>query len=120
MRADNTTFTGGPLAVTAMQVVPAGGYNVQATAIAAVGAALIGLQGSYAGASDSSTVKAYGGTGITLPGGDVVISAENDSRQYSKASGIAAGYIGVGATVAQSTSSAGYRGLARHRCRYGR
>jgi hypothetical protein len=103
---DNSTFTGGALAVTAMQLVPAGGYNVQATAIAAVGAALIGLQGSYAGASDSSTVKAYGGTGITLPGGDVVISAENDSRQYSKASGIAAGYIGVGATVAQSTSNA--------------
>ena len=104
---DNTTFVGGPLAIAAMQVAPNSGYNVQATAYAGAGGALLGAQGSYAEADNHSTVKAYGGTTIHLPDGDVTIGAENDSKQLAKALGVAvSGFIGVGATVAKATSNA--------------
>ena len=104
---NSATFTGGDLAVTAAATVPTGGNTTYARSIAGGGGSLLGLQGSYSEASEDATVKAFGGTGLTLPAADVTIAAENDSNQYATATGIAVGgYIGLGATVAQVSSNA--------------
>jgi hypothetical protein len=103
---DNVTFAGGALAITAMALVPTGGTTTYAWALAGGGGSLIGVQGSYAKATENATVSAYGGAGITLPNGDVVIAAQNDSAQYAEATGLSAGFLALGATVAQTSSSA--------------
>ncbi|GMO58331.1 leukotoxin LktA family filamentous adhesin [Bradyrhizobium ottawaense] len=103
---DNTSFSGGALAVTAMALVPTSGTTTWAKALAGGGGSLIGAQGSYAKASENATVSAYGGTGITLPNADVTIAAENDSAQYAEATGLSTGFLALGATVAQTSSSA--------------
>ncbi|MGY4336462.1 filamentous hemagglutinin family protein [Bradyrhizobium sp. LM2.9] len=103
---DNAVFSGGALAVTAMALVPTSGTTTYAWALAGGGGSLIGAQGSLAMASENATVSAYGGTGITLPNGDVVIAAENDSSQYAQATGLSTGFLALGATVAQTSSSA--------------
>ncbi|KJC41165.1 leukotoxin LktA family filamentous adhesin [Bradyrhizobium sp. LTSP857] len=103
---DNTSFSGGALAVTAMALVPTGGTTTYAWSLAGGAGSLIGAQGSYAKASENATVSAYGGTGITLPNSDVVIAAENDSAQYAEATGLSTGFLALGATVAQTSSSA--------------
>jgi hypothetical protein len=103
---DNVTFAGGALAVTAMALVPTGGTTTYAWALAGGGGSLIGAQGSLAQASENATVSAYGGTGITLPNANVTIAAENDSAQYAEATGLSTGFLALGATVAQTSSSA--------------
>jgi hypothetical protein len=103
---DNTTFSGGALGVTAMALVPTGGTTTYAWSLAGGGGSLIGAQGSYARASENATVTAYGGTGIHLPNADVVIAAENDSSQYAESTGLSTGFLAIGATVAQVSSSA--------------
>ncbi|WP_245502187.1 leukotoxin LktA family filamentous adhesin [Bradyrhizobium betae] len=103
---DNASFSGGALAVTAMALVPTSGTTTWAKALAGGGGSLIGAQGSYAKASENATVSAYGGTGITLPNADVTIAAENDSAQYAEATGLSTGFLALGATVAQTSSSA--------------
>ncbi len=116
---DNTSFSGGKLAVTAMALVPivgtqtSGGITTPiygtttwAKALAGGGGSLIGAQGSYAKASETATVKAYGGTGIRLPNADVSIKAENDSSQYAEGTGLSSGFLALGATVAQTVSNA--------------
>ncbi|SCB10737.1 hypothetical protein GA0061098_1001397 [Bradyrhizobium shewense] len=117
---DNTSFSGGALGVTAMALVPIIGTQTNADgttttiygtttyakALAGGGGSLIGAQGSYAKASENATVSAYGGTGIRLPNADVTIAAENDSAQYAEATGLSSGFLALGATVAQTSSSA--------------
>lgn len=117
---DNTVFSGGALAVTAMALVPIIGTQTNtdgstttiygtttyAKALAGGGGSLIGAQGSYAKASQNATVSAYGGTGIELPNADVIIAAQNDSAQYAEATGLSTGFLALGATVAQTSSSA--------------
>ncbi|MBR1196473.1 leukotoxin LktA family filamentous adhesin [Bradyrhizobium sp. AUGA SZCCT0158] len=103
---NSTTFTGGDVSVTAMALTPSSGNGIYARAIAGGGGSLIGVQGSYAETRENSTVSAYGGTGITLPDGDFIIAAQNDSNQYATATGIAAGYIAAGATISKVTSNA--------------
>ncbi|MET4326721.1 hypothetical protein ABIB80_002547 [Bradyrhizobium sp. i1.15.2] len=103
---DNTTFSGGALGVTAMALVPTGGTTTYAWSLAGGGGSLIGAQGSYARASENATVSAYGGIGIHLPNADVVIAAENDSSQYAESTGLSTGFLAIGATVAQVSSSA--------------
>ncbi|PDT90960.1 leukotoxin LktA family filamentous adhesin [Bradyrhizobium sp. Y36] len=116
---DNTSFSGGKLAVTAMALVPiigtqtSGGVTTLiygtttwAKALAGGGGSLIGAQGSYAKASENATVKAYGGAGIRLPNADVSIKAENDSSQYAEGTGLSSGFLALGATVAQTSSNA--------------
>ncbi|WBL81227.1 leukotoxin LktA family filamentous adhesin [Bradyrhizobium xenonodulans] len=103
---DNASFSGGALAVTAMALVPTSGTTTWAKALAGGGGSLIGAQGSYAKALENATVSAYGGTGITLPNADVTIAAENDSAQYAEATGLSSGFLALGATVAQTSSSA--------------
>ena len=77
---NSTQFTGGPLTVSAAALVPAGNRSADAEALAGGGGALLGAQGSYAGANNTSTVRAYGGTNVTLPNANVTISAQNDTR----------------------------------------
>ncbi|MEH2493083.1 leukotoxin LktA family filamentous adhesin [Bradyrhizobium sp. AZCC 2230] len=103
---DNTIFSGGAISVAAMALVPTGGTTTYAWALAGGGGSLIGAQGSYAKASENATVNAYGGTGITLPNANVTIAAENDSAQYAQATGLSSGFLALGATVAQTSSSA--------------
>ena len=117
---DNTIFSGGALGVTAMALVPILGTQTNsdgttttiygtttyAYALAGGGGSLIGAQGSWARASQNATVSAYGGVGIRLPNADVVIAAENDSSQYAEATGLSSGFLALGATVAQTSSSA--------------
>lgn len=117
---DNAIFSGGALGVTAMALVPIigtqnnsdgttttlYGTTTYAYALAGGGGSLIGAQGSWARASENATVSAYGGVGIRLPNADVVIAAENDSAQYAKATGLSTGFLALGATVAQTSSSA--------------
>ncbi|MBR1212048.1 leukotoxin LktA family filamentous adhesin [Bradyrhizobium sp. JYMT SZCCT0180] len=103
---NSTTFTGGDVSVTAMALAPSSGNGIYARAIAGGGGSLIGVQGSYAETRENSTVSAYGGTGITLPDGDFIIAAQNDSNQYATATGIAAGYVAAGATISKVTSNA--------------
>ncbi|MCP2208780.1 leukotoxin LktA family filamentous adhesin [Bradyrhizobium diazoefficiens] len=116
---DNTSFSGGKLAVTAMALVPIIGTQTNGTtttpiygtttwakALAGGGGSLIGAQGSFARASENATVKAYGGAGIRLPNADVSITAENDSSQYAEGTGLSSGFLALGATVAQTSSDA--------------
>ncbi|MBR1266082.1 leukotoxin LktA family filamentous adhesin [Bradyrhizobium sp. AUGA SZCCT0222] len=103
---NSTTFSGGDVSVTAMALAPSSGNGIYARAIAGGGGSLIGVQGSYAETRENSTVSAYGGTGITLPDGDFIIAAQNDSNQYATATGIAAGYVAAGATISKVTSNA--------------
>jgi filamentous hemagglutinin family protein len=103
---NDASFSGGELSVTAMALVPTGSTTTYAWALAGGGGSLIGAQGSYAKASENATVSAYGGTGITLPNADVTIAAENDSAQYAEATGLSSGFLALGASVAQVSSSA--------------
>ncbi|WP_456617783.1 leukotoxin LktA family filamentous adhesin [Bradyrhizobium sp. P5_C12] len=103
---DNVSFSGGALAVTAMALVPTDGTTTWAKALAGGGGSLIGAQGSLAQASENATVNAYGGTGIRLPNANVTIAAENDSAQYAEGTGLSTGFLALGATVAQTSSSA--------------
>ncbi|PJG56131.1 leukotoxin LktA family filamentous adhesin [Bradyrhizobium forestalis] len=103
---DDVRLSGGALDVSAKALVPTSGTTTWAKALAGGGGSLIGAQGSYAQASQNVTVKAYGGTGIRLPNADVTIEAENDSAQYAEAAGLSSGFLALGATVAQTSSSA--------------
>ncbi|MBB4256287.1 leukotoxin LktA family filamentous adhesin [Bradyrhizobium sp. CIR3A] len=103
---DNVSFSGGALDVSAKALVPTSGTTTWAKALAGGGGSLIGAQGSYAKASQNATVNAYGGTGIRLPNANVTIEAENDSAQYAEATGLSSGFLALGATVAQTSSSA--------------
>jgi len=103
---NSTQFTGGPLTVSAAALVPLNNRSADAEALAGGGGALLGAQGSYAGANNTSTVMAYGGTNVTLPNANVTISAQNDSSQTANALGIAVGWVGVGATVTDASSNA--------------
>ncbi|WP_298241882.1 leukotoxin LktA family filamentous adhesin [uncultured Bradyrhizobium sp.] len=103
---DNVSFSGGALDVSAKALVPTVGTTTWAKALAGGGGSLIGAQGSYAKASQNTTVNAYGGTGIRLPNANVTIEAENDSAQYAEATGLSSGFLALGATVAQTSSSA--------------
>ncbi|MCP3442992.1 leukotoxin LktA family filamentous adhesin [Bradyrhizobium sp. CCGUVB14] len=103
---NDAIFSGGAVSVAAMALVPTGGTTTYAWALAGGGGSLIGAQGSYAKASENATVNAYGGTGITLPDADVTIAAQNDSAQYAKATGLSSGFLALGASVAQVSSSA--------------
>ncbi|WP_082540812.1 leukotoxin LktA family filamentous adhesin [Pseudolabrys sp. Root1462] len=102
---NSTTFSGGPLVVSAVAAVPSGDHSSYAHAISAGGGTLYGLQGSYAEANNTTTVLAYGGTGVTLPSADVSIGAQNDTDQYAEATGAAFGYVAAGATITLASSN---------------
>ena len=53
---NSTQFTGGPLTVSAASLVPINNRSADAETVAGGGGVLLGAQGSYAGASNTSTV----------------------------------------------------------------
>ncbi|WP_148287864.1 hypothetical protein [Rhodopseudomonas sp. B29] len=101
---DNSTISGGPLSITASALVPTSEHSASASAVGSGGGMMLGLQATYVQASNTSRVNAYGGKNLHLPTADVTIAAENDTNQYASGTGIAGGYIGAGATVAETSS----------------
>ncbi|MHB1566868.1 MAG: leukotoxin LktA family filamentous adhesin [Acidiferrobacter sp.] len=100
-------------------VAPAnGGTGASATAIAGTGGLLVGAGAATAQATDGATVEAYTGTlqgsnstltavnGMVLPNGPITVSANNTSRQQANATGVTAGALAVGASVATAQSTA--------------
>ena len=102
---NDVTIIGGGLEVTASTLLPSAGDTAWARAAAGTGGFLLGANATVARAISSSQVKAYAGNRLRLPNGDVSISAVNDSRQKTEGTGIAVGWIGVGATVAETRSN---------------
>ncbi|MGN6460687.1 MAG: leukotoxin LktA family filamentous adhesin, partial [Pseudolabrys sp.] len=102
---NDATLSGGKLKIAAYVFVPTGGHSASALAIGAGGGFLLGVQATNAQANNTSSATAYGGTGLHLPSNDVTILSETDTDQYAKGTGIAAGYVGAGATVANTTSN---------------
>jgi hypothetical protein len=56
-------------------------------------------------ATSDATVRASVGDGATLPAGDLKVAALNNTKQVAKTTGIAVGYVALGANVAESVSS---------------
>jgi hypothetical protein len=102
----DSTISGGPLTITASALLPSSGHTADAEAYAGAGGLLIGVQATYAGAVDDTNVTAYGGTTLHLPSANVTIATENDTNQSATAFGVSlGGYLGVGAAVAETSSS---------------
>ena len=102
---DDVTVIGGGLEVTASTLLPSLGDTAWSRAAAGTGGVLFGANATVARSLSSSQVKAYAGGRLRLPNGNVSISAVNDSRQKTESTGIAVGFIGVGATVAETRSN---------------
>ncbi|WP_179145253.1 leukotoxin LktA family filamentous adhesin [Rhizobium sp. RU36D] len=102
---NDVSVSGGALTISASMLLPTSGDTAWSRAVAGTGGGLVGANATIATSTNTSTVEAYGGQRLRMPNGDVSISAVNDSRQRSEATGIAAGYIAAGATRAESSSS---------------
>ncbi|MDB5636031.1 MAG: leukotoxin LktA family filamentous adhesin [Bradyrhizobium sp.] len=102
---DNSTISNGSLTIAASALVGSSGHSANSYAVGAGGGMLLGLQATYVKASDGSNVTAYGGKNLHLPSANVAIASENDTNQLATATGIAVGYIGLGATVAETSSN---------------
>ena len=101
---DNTIIAGTGLTITAAALIAASGRSAQSVAVGSGGGLFLGLQATLAQAANTSAATAYGGKNMTLPSGNVAIAAQNDTNQYAKGTGIAVGYVGAGATTAQTSS----------------
>ncbi|QCB45382.1 leukotoxin LktA family filamentous adhesin [Hydrogenophaga sp. PAMC20947] len=106
LMASNGDVLPSSLAVKAQTLKPDGAESADASAFAAGGGALAGINGALAFATNNSDTEALVGNNVTLPYGDVAISALADSSQLAKASGISvSGVLGVGADYAQASSN---------------
>lgn len=112
------------LNIVALIAPPATSAGAAANATAGTGGLLVGAGAATATALDAATVNAYTGTlqgsgsnttavnGIQLPNGTITVSARDDSSQESQATGVSAGLLALGASVASSQSTATtYAGL---------
>ncbi|MGH8397579.1 MAG: beta strand repeat-containing protein [Gammaproteobacteria bacterium] len=99
---------------------PDGGNDptAYANSIAGGGGVLAGADGSVAIATSggydsgfnpvsgqSASIAASTGSGVALPDGDISITATNTTNQSSNATGVAVGFLAVGATVSQAGSN---------------
>ncbi|MGH2998184.1 MAG: beta strand repeat-containing protein, partial [Gaiellaceae bacterium] len=103
---DGANFSVGSLSVSASRLTPTDSeaHTTDATAIAGGGGILFGASGAIATASSTATVTASLGNNVTLPGGDVSVIAAGGSSQHADATGVAIGFLGIGAAVATATS----------------
>jgi filamentous hemagglutinin family protein len=101
---DNVDIRSGTLDIAAMAGLPLSGDTGWSRAAAGTGGALLGANATVAIAKAESVVQAWGGRGLRLPAGNVSISAVNESQLTTEGTGIAVGFIGAGATVAESRS----------------
>ena len=102
---NDATLSGGKLKIAAYVLVPSGGHSANAFAVGSGGGFLLGIQATDAEAKNTSSATAYGGTGLHLPSSDVTILSETDTDQYAEGKGFSAAYVGLGATVAITTSN---------------
>jgi hypothetical protein len=103
---DATGITAGSLTVAASQSQNVDGDpTVSASATAGSGAILAGVDGAKSTASTSGSVEAYTGTGVTLPDGDVRISATSSTLQSAQSLGVTVGYLAVGGNDSTATSN---------------
>jgi len=96
-------LAGSSLTISALQQ-PGSGPSAYAQAIAGAGGTLVGANATYAETSSNGTVQAYTGDSVLLPNGDVNIDATNQTMQSADATGVAVGYIGIGADIAVASS----------------
>jgi filamentous hemagglutinin family protein len=112
---ENVRVIGGGLNIEASALLPRIGTNAEgqpiygdtawSKAVAGSGGILVGVNATIAHSISRSEVEAYAGRGLKLPNGTVSILAVNDSRQKSDSTGIAVGFLGIGATEAISSSA---------------
>ncbi|WP_210254868.1 hypothetical protein [Methylocapsa sp. S129] len=91
-----------------------GGTTAAGWAIAGAGGALIGAQGTYVETDGDATVLARIGsipaagappaTGLSLPMGDVSLTATNDTDQFSRSTGVSVGYVALGVELAYANA----------------
>jgi len=98
---DGAVFAEGDLSVAA-----SASPVVEATSSGGAGGVLMGANASVANAENRLAVRARVGNHVTLPSGDVSISATSDTRQSASATGVSVGLVSVGASVARATSAA--------------
>ena len=99
---------GGGLTVTAERDLPGkavGATSTYANAVSGGGGILVGINGSLAITNAGGSVTATVGNNVHLPNGDVTISANSMSRQDAVSSGVAIGFVGIGATISHANSS---------------
>ncbi|TFY97147.1 leukotoxin LktA family filamentous adhesin [Ramlibacter humi] len=104
--ADSAAINGaGALAVSAGVMTPTTGNSADADTIAGSGGTLLGANATLSQAISGATVRASVGNSVTLPAGDVSVAAINNTRQKATSTGVAAGYVAMGANVAEAKSS---------------
>jgi len=91
------------LTISALQQ-PGSSPSAYAQAIAGAGGTLVGANATYAETSSNGTVQAYTGDSVLLPNGDVNIDATNQTLQSADATGVAVGFVGIGADIAVASS----------------
>ena len=95
----------GSLSITAAQMQDsASDPTANAHAVAGAGGVLLGLQATFASASDAGTVQAYTDDSVTLPDGDVSIMATNQTAQTAYATADAGGLVAAGGSNATASS----------------
>ena len=105
--ADGTVMTGiGGASLEALSAVPVGGTSANAQSFGAAGGVVLGVDATIATATGNATVNAAIGNNVTLPDGDVAVSATGATSQYAYADGVAAGgLLAAGASIATAQST---------------
>jgi len=104
---DGSHFNAGSISVGAALDEPAGlhAHNAYASSVAGGGGILLGASGALSYATTSGSVSASIGNNTFLPNGDVTVAAYGRSLTQADATGVAVGFIGIGAAIANSTTS---------------
>ncbi|MBS0200675.1 MAG: leukotoxin LktA family filamentous adhesin, partial [Proteobacteria bacterium] len=98
---DGAKFTGGGLAVHA-DATP----TSTSTASGGAGSIAVAINAAESTATNNSTISAKIGNGVTLPDGDLSVTADGTTRQVANASGVAAaGVVAAGNIKSTATSN---------------
>jgi filamentous hemagglutinin family protein len=81
------------------------GSGVRATAVGGAGGLLLGANASAATAVSNTSVQALTGDSVRLPDANLTLQAINTTAQTASATAGAAGFIGVGAAVAEADAN---------------
>ncbi|WP_036138968.1 leukotoxin LktA family filamentous adhesin [Luteibacter sp. 9135] len=81
------------------------GNGVRATAVGGAGGLLLGANASAATAASNASVQALTGDSVRLPNANLTLQAINTTMQTASATAGAAGFIGVGAAVAEADAT---------------
>ncbi len=81
--------------------------GVYAKAVGGAGGVLVGANASVAKATSTATVKAATGDYVSLPFGAINLVATNASTQSAIATGVGAGFVGLGAAYAEASADTG-------------